>query len=89
MSRQHDWEIASIFGSSAGLIEYWQCFTCGTCGGVTKGDLEPGTLGRFLVGTTLIDLPDDCEEASRIIDEYATKYPDYAARVRDERTKNR
>lgn len=82
----HNWEIITIAaGGGLDIGEFFHCFACGTSGGPT-GWGPPGSYGRFLAGTGLSGLPEDCDAARLKIDAFAAMYKEYAERVDEERS---
>lgn len=75
---EHDWKIEEV--TTPGPKYYWVCRNCGSSGGpsflpreqleIKKPKWEP-----FLAGTPLINLPQDCEEARKQIDDFVRISP--------------
>lgn len=86
--KKHDWKIETI--DQPGPKFYWICRKCGCSGGPSflpweQLEVKEPKWRPFLAGVPLIDLPDDCDLAKKMIDEFIEKYPEWkpkAARAR-------
>lgn len=71
----HDWIVEEVDGGTLGVEDFWVCRRCGASGGMayclTQG-LPPSIPTPFVNGRIggPWDLPDDCEEAARLIKKY-------------------
>ena len=63
----HDWIVEEVDGGPIGVEDFWICRRCKASGGLAYSTPQPFVNGRI---NALWDLPDDCEEAARLIEKY-------------------
>ena len=89
--KSHMWEIEVITAPGIGGGMFWICWSCGTSGGpanfLQPETEEPSNPWMFFAGTPLWELPHDCDEAKKMIDDYVKKYPEYQINL--ERSRNK
>lgn len=75
--KEHVWEKeAEIVKAPTNIAFYfWKCKECGASGGPVRLKTAKPEGSLFLAGAGLVDLPDDCGEAKKLIAEYWEKYP--------------
>lgn len=80
--KEHNWMLQTVTAGIKDTLweeDFWVCGDCRCCGGIyISGHTKPIHKGN-LTGTPLFGLPDDCDEAKKIIEEFLLKHPDWAS----------